>query len=1082
MKDDAKKLLIEDYLPNTGAGLAEWFSEGVRHEIKALEKEGSEQRHELISGRLCKELGVSTAIYEFIIADATRIIEDSSGRLITKNDEYSASVVSQQANRIYVQIEAQGQFPLNIPGATLIIDDTALLRRLLKVLEERSLSRDASASLAVLVFHPYEAKMGHVMLPKLANNILPEQRRAIEYACGSSVTYIWGPPGTGKTFVIAHLIRSLIESGERILVCSHTNAAVNQALSESLDKVLKNSGLVEEGKVVRVGHVPDESEVPGEVQLKKIVEKRAASLMGELQKAEQVQEEILVQAKELEGKINIRKEINRMLEDKRQLIKLLERGNWEEKELTDRIREAEVNVDKCRVRIARAMVAWFFRELKCRRAQNALEKGEGILRKLTCDIIKRREENRKLVEKMKIAEELCEAKLATYADLPCEEDLVEARTEMERRLNQIQEDIRDLQEKISLVENEVIGNAVVIFGTLTKNYTESLFQDKRFDAVIIDEVSMALPPLIFLAAEHATQRVVLVGDFMQLPPIVRSDSEISNERLATDTYHLAGVVGDDDRPIDNVKVLRKLETQRRMVPEIANIVRDMVYRPAGNNFEDHECVKSRDAIPWLDFLPEEHVIIVDTADLHCWSGKQPGSLSRFNMGSAIVSVRLAAEAAARIKDQPKQAPIGIVTPFTAQRRLLSKLIGEAALNDWVVAGTVHTFQGHEADFIIFDSVLDEPYYTARLCSRKDIKNVMRDLNVACTRAKNKFVFVGSSEWLNKCAKPPSGLGKLWEYLKKSKLISVNELLDSFKLSGEIAPHFDRALGWKDPKSNDGFTILMLDERSFYDHFCEDISKAKKSIFALAPYFGQYRWPKVQAFFAGALERGITVTIVTPPISEVTNTSKGYVQAAIKNLRELGAVVVSATGLHGKDVIIDEKILYTGSLNWSSQRESVEVMHRINAPEYAKQCYEYLQVKHIRQAAVQKDGTPRVCPYCGWLIHIVNQRRQHKQWDFQAMKVGCTNINCPGGGYLRDVNERPAFTEVPRCQIDGHTKYRCVRRGRGRVWTCPKHPKECPSYKWIPGDPELMLSRKNTGQTAWLNQRYRSDTRRKRRGK
>jgi len=622
VKSKAKKLWIEDNLPNTGAGLAEWFSEGVRHEIEALSKEGGEQRHELISGKLCKEVGVGTGIYEFIIADATRIIEDSSGRLITKNDEYSARVVSQQANRIYVQIEVQGQLPLNIPGATLLIDDTALLRRLLEVLEERGLVKGQSKSLAVLVFHPCEAKMKRVKLPGLPSNILDDQKEAIEYACGSSVTYIWGPPGTGKTFVIAHLIHSLIESGERILVCSHTNAAVNQALFESLDKVLKDSGLVEEGKIVRIGRVTDESNVPKEVQLEKIVEDRAASLTGELQQFEKLQKETEVQEKELKEQINTRKEINHIIEHKRKLIKALESGNSEETKLTQRIRGAEATVSKCKVRLGRAMMAWFFRELKCRRAQKALESGKVILRKLTGDLIKRREENIKLVGKVKIAEELCEAKLATYADLRSEEDLLEEWAEVGKCLDQIQEEIRDLNGKISLIENEIIDNAMVIFGTLTKNYTESLFEDQHFDAVIIDEVSMALPPLIFLAAERATQRVILVGDFLQLPPIVRSDTEVSNERLATDTYRLAGVVR-DNKIVKKVKVLRKLETQRRMVPEIANIARNLVYKQYGNELIDDESVKNRDQIAWLDFLPKEPVVIVDTADLHCWSGKQP---------------------------------------------------------------------------------------------------------------------------------------------------------------------------------------------------------------------------------------------------------------------------------------------------------------------------------------------------------------------------------------------------------------------------------------------------------------------------
>ena len=63
-----------------------------------------------------------------------------------------------------------------------------------------------------------------------------------------------------------------------------------------------------------------------------------------------------------------------------------------------------------------------------------------------------------------------------------------------------------------------------------------------------------------------------------------------------------------------------------------------------------------------------------------------------------------------------------------------------------------------------------------------------------------------------------------------------------------------------------------------------------------------------------------VTLVTPPPAAADN--KSYVEKAIRSLRQLGAVVMSATGLHGKDIVIDERIHYTGSLNWASPEPSV----------------------------------------------------------------------------------------------------------------------------------------------------------------
>lgn len=92
-------------LPGDAAGLASWFAEGVRSELSALEKDGSTQSYELLSGKLTQAVSATKAIYHFIIADGTRIPEDATGKLKTSSEEYAASVTGQQTNRIDVCIE-----------------------------------------------------------------------------------------------------------------------------------------------------------------------------------------------------------------------------------------------------------------------------------------------------------------------------------------------------------------------------------------------------------------------------------------------------------------------------------------------------------------------------------------------------------------------------------------------------------------------------------------------------------------------------------------------------------------------------------------------------------------------------------------------------------------------------------------------------------------------------------------------------------------------------------------------------------------------------------------------------------------
>jgi len=279
-------------LPNDAAELASWFAEGVRSELSALEKDGSGQSYELLSGKLVQALSPNKAIYNFIIADGTRIPEDSTGKLKTASEEYAATVTGQQMNRIDVCIEGT-PLPPGIHRAMLVIDDTALLRRLAEVLESQVAKPSTIGSLTTTVFHPQHAPVHFATLPSSTSlvKLSGQNRRIVEQACGSSVTFIWGPPGTGKTYTIAYLVTALIEAGERVLVSSHTHAAVDQSLYEAVKSETDKAGplathsAVAAGKVLRIGLTPDRK-IPDSVRLDKVVDNKARSLSAEVARLE----------------------------------------------------------------------------------------------------------------------------------------------------------------------------------------------------------------------------------------------------------------------------------------------------------------------------------------------------------------------------------------------------------------------------------------------------------------------------------------------------------------------------------------------------------------------------------------------------------------------------------------------------------------------------------------------------------------------------------------------------------------------------------------------------------------------------
>lgn len=83
------------------------------------------------------------------------------------------------------------------------------------------------------------------------------QRRAVRKCLESDMHFIWGPPGTGKTHTLARLIATLVMGGERVLVVSTANVAVDQ-VARQLVSTLKYIGgkgqtLLDKGRIIRFG-------------------------------------------------------------------------------------------------------------------------------------------------------------------------------------------------------------------------------------------------------------------------------------------------------------------------------------------------------------------------------------------------------------------------------------------------------------------------------------------------------------------------------------------------------------------------------------------------------------------------------------------------------------------------------------------------------------------------------------------------------------------------------------------------------------------------------------------------------------
>ena len=117
-------------------------------------------------------------------------------------------------------------------------DDYGTLTRERKGLE-RLRDLEAPSDIHKWIFDIAKATHGPLEPPELKHPLVDRLNERQEWAVRSAlaapdVYFIQGPPGTGKTTVIAELVNQITQEGERVMVASQTNLAVDNALGLSL--------------------------------------------------------------------------------------------------------------------------------------------------------------------------------------------------------------------------------------------------------------------------------------------------------------------------------------------------------------------------------------------------------------------------------------------------------------------------------------------------------------------------------------------------------------------------------------------------------------------------------------------------------------------------------------------------------------------------------------------------------------------------------------------------------------------------------------------------------------------------------
>lgn len=139
--------------------------------------------------------------------------------------------------------------------------------------------------------------------------------------------------------------------------------------------------------------------------------------------------------------------------------------------------------------------------------------------------------------------------------------------------------------------------------------------------------------------------------------------------------------------------------------------------------------------------------------------------------------------------------------------------------------------------------------------------------------------------------------------------------------------------------------IIFGKNNFWSVYSNDLLTAAREVFIVSPFVTKSRVAHAMQYLNAAAGNQVKVTVMTRPVGDFTGKNCIAVQSAVESLTSAGVNVIFKSNIHQKFAIIDQRIVWYGSINLLSFGNAEESIMRLENSNIANELMQDIETQN-----------------------------------------------------------------------------------------------------------------------------------------